>query len=90
MVRKQLSSFLKTIPVHFSSSASSESTEALVDVPPGVLNTLQEQVVKLPTPHPYKETIQAALSSALQDGQANPEFENTSLVVRGRPVEERG
>lgn len=90
MVRKQLSSFLKTIPAHFSSSASSESTEALVDVPPGVLNTLQEQFAKLPTPQPYKETIQANLSTALQDWQANPEFENNSLVVLGRPVEEIG
>lgn len=62
----------------------------LVDTPPGVLNSLQEQVVKLSTPEPYQDTIRTTLTQALQEWQANPEFENNSLVVLGRPVEEIG
>ncbi|MEM7063434.1 MAG: MarR family transcriptional regulator [Cyanobacteria bacterium P01_B01_bin.77] len=74
----------------FSRSTSSAPVEKLVDAPPGVLNNLGEQVAKLPTPDPYQTTIKTALVQALQDWQANPEFENNSLVVLGRPVEEIG
>lgn len=90
MVRKQLSSFFQTIPVWFSHSASSEPTEEFVNVPPGVLNSLREQATNLPIPQTYQTTIQQALAQAIQDWQANPEFENNSLVVLGRPVEDIG
>ena len=90
MVRKQFSSLLKTIPARFSHSASSEPPEELVNAPPGVLNSLNEQVAQLPTPQPYQAAIQASLTQALQDWQANPEVENNTLVVLGRPVEEIG
>ncbi|ESA38618.1 hypothetical protein N836_32275 [Leptolyngbya sp. Heron Island J] len=80
----------KTIPALFSRSATPEPTEELVNAPPGVLNSLGEQLAQLSTPQPYQATIQDALSRALQDWQANPEFENNSLVVLGRPVEDIG
>ncbi len=89
-MRKQFSSFLQTIPVWFSHPASPETTEELVNAPPGVLNSLGEQAGKLLTPRPYQDAIQTALVQALQDWQANPEFENNSLVVLGRPVEDIG
>lgn len=88
MVRKQLSSFFSTGFSWFARSPVAELTEELVSAPPGVINSLQEQIAKLPTPDPYQETIRKALTDALQDWQANPEFENNSLVVLGRPVEE--
>ncbi|MEA5462567.1 hypothetical protein [Leptothoe sp. PORK10 BA2] len=67
-----------------------EPTEDLVNVLPGILNSLGEPVKKLSPPVPYQVTIQEALAKALQDWQANPEFENNSLVVLGRPVEDLG
>ncbi len=88
MVRKQFSSVLKTVPAWFSRSATPEPTEELVNAPPGVLNSLSEQMAQLSTPQPYQTTIQNALVQALQDWQANPEFENNTLVVLGRPVED--
>lgn len=90
MVRKQLSSFLQTMADWLPHAATPEPTEDLVNVPPGILNSLGEPVKKLPTPDPYQVTIQSALVEALQDWQANPEFENNSLVILGRPVEDIG
>ena len=90
MLRKQVSSFLRTIPARVSQSASPEPAETLVDVPPGIGNRLGERVTKLPVPQPYQTTIRSALLPALQDWQANPEFENNSLVVLGRPIEDIG
>ena len=90
MVRKYFSSWLKTISLRVSHHASAELAAALVSAPPGVLNSLSEQVTQLSTPQPYQATIQAALVEALQDWQANPELENNSLVVLGRPVEDIG
>ncbi|MEO0868854.1 MAG: helix-turn-helix domain-containing protein [Cyanobacteria bacterium J06642_11] len=90
MVRKYVSSVLSKFPTWFASSPHVEPTDMLVDTPPGVLNSLQEQVVKLSTPEPYQDTIRTTLTQALQEWQANPEFENNSLVVLGRPVEEIG
>lgn len=90
MVRKQFSSIFKIIPAWFSRSAKPEPTEELVNAPPGVLNSLGERLVKLSVPQPYETTIQDALAQALQDWQANPDFENNSLVVLGRPVEDIG
>ncbi|MEM6256220.1 MAG: helix-turn-helix domain-containing protein [Cyanobacteria bacterium P01_D01_bin.156] len=88
MTRKGFSSIFPKFPVWFSSPSRSEPTDPLVDAPPGVLGSLREKIVKLPTPDPYQKAIQSALSQTLQDWQTNPDFENNSLVVLGRPVEE--
>ncbi|MEM9265141.1 MAG: MarR family transcriptional regulator [Cyanobacteria bacterium P01_F01_bin.13] len=90
MVRKQISSFLQILPAWFSRSNSSEPTDELVDAPPGILNSLREQTAKLSSPQPYQTTIREALTQALQDWQTNPESENNSLVVLGRPIEDIG
>ncbi len=90
MVRKQFSSFFSTLPAWFSRSATPEPTEDLVNAPPRVLNSLGNQLTQLSIPQPYQTTIQDTLGQALQDWQANPEFENNSLVVLGRPVEDIG
>lgn len=90
MVRKHISSFLHAIAGRFSRSAIPETTEEFNDAPPGVLNSLIEQTTRLSPPQPYQDTIQTALVQALQDWQTNPEFENNSLVVLGRPVEDIG
>ncbi|NEQ54151.1 MAG: AsnC family protein, partial [Leptolyngbya sp. SIO3F4] len=79
---------MHSLPAWFSGSNRSEPTEELVDAPPGILNNLREQSVKLLTPEPYQAKIREALGQSLQDWQANPEFENNSLVVLGRPVED--
>ena len=82
------SSFLNIVPDWFSRPRSGELVEDFLDTPPGLLKSMGEQVVKLPTPQPYCTTIQTALERALQAWQANPEVESNSLVVLGRPVED--
>lgn len=89
-MRKYFSSFIKTISARFSRSAKYEPTEEFVYAPPGVLNSLSDQVGQLSSPQPYQATIQEALVQSLQDWQTNPELENNNLVVLGRPVEDIG
>lgn len=87
-MRELFSSVFHAISTWFSPATSSEPAEDLLDAPPGILNSLGEKMAKLPPPEPYQTKIRTALVQALQEWQANPEFENNSLVVLGRPVED--
>ncbi|MBE7381577.1 MAG: MarR family transcriptional regulator [Leptolyngbya sp. SIO1E4] len=87
MVGKHIQSWLQSLSARVSPAPVSDLNDALVAVPPGVLNSLSEKMGQLPTPQPYQTTIQDAFTEALQAWQAKPDTTNNSLVVLSRPVE---